>query len=584
MSQENRCSQIIESLLKEIAPPDGIAALFLRHPLGAAFFPLALASGSEFTVKGDEIIARYFLFSMEIDSSERDEIHLRDDSAIEDLVLRGKLALAIFNRGPVLVRTYPCSQDDTVVISTIAPDNEAANLAPGPSPNILQALVEAVGTWQYLAETSIQIEEGDPDQVATALTNLLSDVLAGPPYFPVLYVAVDWRIGRKGDRAKGRWRANALSYNWYLLADREAITANYVKRMFDGSRAEVAYLDDGEDGPKGASGLPGAIAKVCVDLVHRIGGCSTSGTTVYARRNIPKTDIVGNPARNLQWEGDLKSAPCRWALLRFALEYLSKKHTDSALVTAWVGEKKDDGSLNVLPVGFVPGEKIHVIEKVADDREKIIHLRADVTSVDRHLSARLVLLDSAQPHRLFDDNHELAKNAVMAVVERGAVAIRGVIDKFPGPYILDFQGGGGPLLISSRDLAVPGHRSISRHSDEALWDFLHALWQAYKEKREVISESQYATIWAKKVAKRDPNDFVEAMKAKLRRNKAFPVNPDFLFANVRNEGWRFPWERGSVCKNTMLGETLPTVENIETFDPNRKLGQHQKASNVNHRK
>src|SRR4051794_26103352 len=94
--------QIVQCLLHDIAPPDGAMALLLRRGLGpdSVFFPIGIAPKSY--DRSGEVLKNYFLYSMHWNGKADDaETILDENSGMESLIQQGKLALALFDHGPV---------------------------------------------------------------------------------------------------------------------------------------------------------------------------------------------------------------------------------------------------------------------------------------------------------------------------------------------------------------------------------------------------------------------------------------------------------------------------------------------------
>jgi hypothetical protein len=575
--------QIIEPLLTEITPVAGAAALLLKHPIGDVYFLLALAHGAQFKGRPDDLLQWYFLFSMDLTAIpilER-EIELDCDSEISALVLHGKLAVALFETGPVALRAYPCDPVCSAIVCTILPARAARTDRVGPAKNILEALGGAVAIWRQIAEANVQIADGSPGDVALALTECLADAIREPPYFPLLYAAVDFREGKSDSR--GTWKANALAHNCYLLLNRSELANDYVCGMFRAGKSAV-HVDQG---PQESKGLPSAIASVCDDVVQQLAACAQTGAVVYIRRNVPCSHSCEVASETGRFERDRKDAESNWSLLRDTLSYLRREFAESALVTAWIGKSADSCDRgSVFPVGFVPGLQIHVLGPAADHPD-IAGLQQTLTSTDGSLTARVVALKAAASESSTKVENHLART-VKSLLNRGARAIRGA-DPFPGPYILDFNNG-NDLVIRAEN---GRERIIMRQRSQSLWEFLYLLCRSHESNKGRVTEGQITALAGRKHAdghgcdtdtssgdgERDgqAGRIVDQFKKTLRNDPKCPVDPTKLFKNIRGAGWIFDADSGSTYKRLLLSARTVESDDVDDFDSNRRLGQRRRG-------
>jgi hypothetical protein len=546
MKSSERLKLAVGLLLADITLPGEARSLLLKHPARPdIFFPLV--SHSKTGVKATEIDDHYYLYSTQLSEASCSGVPsiFDNNSEVEELLFRGKLAVRLFGSGPVAVRTEFCGREGNIALCTMQQAKDGCKLKET-SENFRLAIAELVDAWRELSESSVQIDKDDPEQVAAAVTSLLCDAVAEPPYFPILYAAAASDPSGESGQATAQWNANALCHNIYLLADREKLVHDYISEMVQNS-TEQAYFALKPTPEIG--GIPGAIATVCKDRVHVVARLSDTNVRIFARCNIPHSDPKAefpDPDRILA--NRIFPAPNNWALIRHALEYLDDRHEESALVTAWFGTVIDD-IVKALPVGFAPGQRLDALRFAATQPQ--LGLRFDKIGAEGDpLSVNVIFLDELDGQGVAPPVRARTKELLDTIQQRATSAIAGLdaVIRYPGPYTLDFQGTETlPLLIKSGSGSANTVKLASGERDHTfLLDICEQAKKVYpvthqdiqirygdkKKQKNLASDSTRESLKVKdpQVARR----FVEGFNKRMRK---LGLDPRQIVKNIPGKGW-----------------------------------------------
>ncbi len=542
MPRNDNFRTIIDNVLAELTPSRGASALLLRHPSVPAYFPLSVTLGNALRGYSADILRHYYLYATAV--SEESPLTLDTMSPVENLVLHGKLAVQLFEHGPVAVRNYACCSSREVLFCSLLPTGCEDIIEP--SGHMKKVLAAAVAEWQASAVTVVQLGKADPRSIVTNLTRLLTDTDVAPPYFSVLYASVNAKRGPKGtDSFEGTWKANALSHNCFLLANAAQLAQDYICDMFTRGDTETAYRDEL---PKASAGLPAAVAAVCVDIVHCIGLHKAQSAMAFVRLNVPRENLEGNTVPNEVVDRQPKHAESSWELVKNAIAYLLLEHSESALVTVWAGRVADSQCVTAVPVGFISGGQHAALKAVAAQRE-IDGLRREVNSDENLVTATALLLS-------VEDS--LCESSIQDPVAGAAKAIRGRATTIPGPYVLDF-GNAEYLTISN------GDTEIKLSEDKDAYRLLYALSCAHSLGQGVSKESVESLL---KVENGKASTRINTIKRRLQK---MGLDTSYLIASAYGSGWR--WNPDSKYKKltSVDGHRVYGVRYTEGMSPSETM-------------
>lgn len=468
MDRHTGFREIVDPLLLGLAPPNGACALVLRHPIGAAYFPLAVACGRKTECWPGAVMEDYHLFATRLPSGHEQSVQVFSDASdVSTLVLSGKLAVTLFTSGDVRQQAFGCANDGSIYLLMLSPSDTERGDTVHPTAEVCRALGATVNVWQRERRSAPSIDAESPRHLIANLNTFAADKSPDPPYVPILHSRVGWRSGTRGGYSYTEWATNSLAYNCYLLAHYPDLMEDYITAMFlhESGHPESVYWDKGPR--RSRSPLARAIADVCIDLVHPTAMCIQNGVrwTAFVRRNIPTAWATATVQERVRSEArDSGTSP--WRLVRTALDHLKGEHPDSALVTAWVGSADPGTKPTIIPIGVVEGALVNELAKAAESPQ-LESQRRMYPNAGKRLLLETITLD-----RLPSNEREATDQMLATVLERSSMVLQMHLAPFPGPYRMVINE--HIVRIHRRDGGSDA-RELTKQKDKMVWSFLKLL-------------------------------------------------------------------------------------------------------------